>query len=420
MATKRKKKEEVTDSSDTSIDDFSIELIKQLNKEHNANIAFNLSMGDAPTNIKRWIPTGSRGLDAILSNRVHGGLAEGRIVEIYGPPSCGKSTLCFQIAKHTQGLGGVVVYIDTENATNPQSLIEMGIDVEKRFAFVQTGCTEEVFAAAESAILKMRSMNKDVPLTIIWDSVANSSPRAELEGEYDQNTIGLQARVIGKGMRKITNIIANQNVLFVIVNQQRKMIGAGPYQKDTTTPGGMAIPYAASTRIEITSTGKAHIKDKDGTVIGIKVKAKTEKNKVAAPFRTAEFSIIYGVGIEEHEECFDMFKSACDTKGPATTESGKLVEVSGNGAWKTINISKADTGEVIEEIKCYKAEFGDKFMYLPQYAEEVDALIDHAFVMKSQAAPHPTLEGPDFTSYSNAQAVLMEAAERELKEEGKL
>lgn len=207
-------------------DDFSAELIKQLNKEAGSQIAFNLGTDDAPTNVKRWISTGSRQLDAILSNKLNGGLPEGRIVEIQGPTSCGKSHIALQVAKHTQKMGGIVVYIDTENSTNLDNLVSLGVDVHTRFIFVQTSCTEEIFTVAENTILKARAMQKDVPVTIIWDSVAASSPKAELEGDYDQNTIGLQARVLGKGMRKIANIIGNQKVLFLLINQQRQMIGS--------------------------------------------------------------------------------------------------------------------------------------------------------------------------------------------------
>ena len=139
--------------------------------------------------------------------------------------NCGKSHLCFEVAKSTQKLGGIVVYIDTENATNLDNLKHIGIDVNTRFVFIQTNCTEDVFKYTEAAVMKARSMDKDVPVTIIWDSVAASAPKAELEGDYDQNTIGLQARVIGKGMRKISQLIANQSVLFLLVNQQRKAIG---------------------------------------------------------------------------------------------------------------------------------------------------------------------------------------------------
>jgi len=137
----------------------------------------------------------------------------------------GKSHIAYECAKATQKLGGIAVYIDTENATSLENLQKVGIDTSKRFVFVQSGMTEEVFAVAESTILKARQMTKDVPITIIWDSVAASAPKAELEGDYEQNTIGLQARVIGKGLRKITNLIGNQNVLFLLVNQQRQKIG---------------------------------------------------------------------------------------------------------------------------------------------------------------------------------------------------
>ena len=147
----------------------------------------------------------------------------------------GKSHICFEIAKSTQKMGGIVVYMDTENATNLENLETLGINVHNRFVFVQTACTEEIFAVAESAILKARSMAKNVPVTIIWDSIAASSPKAELEGDYDQNSIGLQARALGKGMRKIVNIIGNQNVLFLLINQQRKNIGV-MFGDDCVTP----------------------------------------------------------------------------------------------------------------------------------------------------------------------------------------
>jgi recombination protein RecA len=206
-------------------DDFTNELINQINKAHNDKIAFNLGTEEAPTNVKRWIRTGSRQLDFIIANQLEGGLPEGRIIEIQGPASSGKSHIAFEVAKATQRMGGIVVYVDTENATSMQNLINLGIDVRKRFIFVQTGCTEDIFQICEDTIMKARAMTKDVPVTIIWDSIAGSSPKAELEGAYDKDTIGLQARVLGKGLRKITNVIGNQNVLMVLINQQRQKIG---------------------------------------------------------------------------------------------------------------------------------------------------------------------------------------------------
>ena len=227
MAIKKKDKSETEGKTTKSSgnDDFSAELIKQLNKEHASNIAFNLGTGIAPTEIKRWISTGSRQLDCICSNKGVGGFAEGRIVEIQGASSSGKSHIAYECIKDCQRQGGIAVYIDTENATSLENLKRVGIDIKNRFVFVQSSCIEEVFSVAESAILKARGMTKDVPVVIIWDSVAATAPKAELEGEYDQNTIGLAARVIGNGLRKITNIIGNQNVLFLMINQQRMKIG---------------------------------------------------------------------------------------------------------------------------------------------------------------------------------------------------
>lgn len=206
-------------------EDFSSELIRQLNKEAGEQVAFNLSTDDAPTNIRRWISTGSKLLDYIIANRRNGGMPEGRIVEVQGPPGQGKSTMMVEISKSTQKLGGIVAYIDTENATSLDNLKNMGVDVTKNFIFIQENCTENCLKFAEAIIMKSRAMSKDVPVTIIWDSVANCSPKAELLGEYSDNSIGLQARTVSKGMRKISNIIANQKVLMVIVNQQRMKIG---------------------------------------------------------------------------------------------------------------------------------------------------------------------------------------------------
>lgn len=205
--------------------DFTSDLISSLNKEHGSRIAYNLSEDESPTHVKRWISTGSTLLDYNIANRSNGGLPEGRIIEIFGPPSIGKSHIATQIARSTQQMGGIVVYIDTENATSVENLGALGVDVGKRFVYVDTHCTEEVFDVAEKTIVKAKAMQKDVPITIIWDSVAASSPKAELLGDYDKDSIGLQARAISKGMRKITGVIGDQSVLLVCLNQTRVKIG---------------------------------------------------------------------------------------------------------------------------------------------------------------------------------------------------
>jgi recombination protein RecA len=350
--------------------DFTSDLIQALNKESGMRVAYNLSVDESPTHVKRWISTGSKLLDYICSNRSNGGLPEGRIVEIFGPPSIGKSHIATQIARTTQNMGGIVVYIDTENATSVENLGMLGVDVSKRFVYVDTHCTEEVLSIAESTIMKAKAMDKDIPVTIVWDSVAASSPKAELLGDYDKESIGLQARAISKGMRKITGVIANQNVLFVILNQIRTKIGV-MYGDPDTTPGGKAIPFHASTRIKL-GAGQ-QIKDGED-VIGINVSAKTIKNKVAPPFRKINFEIHFGVGIKEHEQVFDLLRK----HGPEIIE-GKEIALSGTGAWKTFSVTNVDTGEVMIEKKFHKPKF-DEVMSNEEYNVYIDKLLERALV----------------------------------------
>ena len=159
-------------------EDFTADLINSLNRDLGHKVAYNLASDQSPTHVKRWISTGSKGLDYIISNRSNGGLPEGRIVEVFGPPSIGKSHFAAQVCRSTQRMGGIAVYIDTENATNPENLQALGVDISKRFVYVDTHCTEEVFDIAEKTILKAKTMAKDVPITIIWDSLAATSPKA--------------------------------------------------------------------------------------------------------------------------------------------------------------------------------------------------------------------------------------------------
>ena len=377
-------------------DDFTKELIKSLNKEHGTRVAYNLAEDESPTHVRRWISTGSKLLDYICANRSNGGLPEGRIVEIFGPPSIGKSHIATQIARSTQQMGGIVVYIDTENATSVDNLRLLGVDVRKRFVYVDTHCTEEVLGIAEKTILRAKALNKDVPITIIWDSVAASSPKAELLGDYDKESIGLQARAISKGMRKITGVIGQTNSLFVILNQIRMKIGV-MYGDPTTTPGGKAIPFHSSIRIKL-GAGQ-QIKDGDD-VIGIQVSAKTIKNKVAPPFRSAKFQIHFGKGIVEHEEVFDILRK----HGEAVVFEHYVAEVSGTGQWKKLIITDTNTGELLIEKKFRKKEF-NMIMKDREFQPYIDALIEKAMV---KVMSDPEFVDIDPESYEEIKALSAE------------
>jgi len=356
MAKREKAEDAEATKSKTEVDTMMSSLIRDINKEFGTRIAYNLSEMDAPTVVKRWIDTGSIQLNYAIRNAMDGGYPEGRIIEISGLPSSGKSHLAYHAAAVAQSLGGLVVYIDTENATPISKLSDMGIDVRRRFVYCDSHCTEEVFSIIESTITKAKQIiEKNVPILVIWDSIAATSPKAELDGEYDQNSIGLQARAISKGMRKITGVIGQNNVTLLCINQIRDAIGV-MHGDPTVTPGGKAIPFHSSVRIRLGSGNQ--VKDKNGNPIGIHTTVTIKKNKVAAPFRKCEFDIIFGKGIVEDEYLFDEVRSHCKANGPIKRD-GLEINVSGDGAWKELSVSSLKTGEVICEKKFYKSEFGN-------------------------------------------------------------
>lgn len=375
MARVAKKKNVI--ENDTAAD-FTDELIASLNRDHGDGdkIAYNLLKDDAPTKVHRWISTGCLQLDYIIANQPNGGLPEGRIIEIFGPPGIGKSHIAAQIARNTQKQGGIVVYIDSENATSVENLQLLGVNIGKQFIYADAVCTEKVFALAEGVINKTRSLKKEIPVTIIWDSVAATSPQDEINGDYDKNSIGLQARALSKGFRKITSVVGSNKITFVCLNQTRTAIGQ-MFGDNQVPSGGKAIPFHSSVRIKLGAG--SYIENAKKEVVGINVNAKTIKNKISPPFRKCDFRIYFGVGIKEHEELFDFLRPL----GAAEAEiDGKkfTVSVEGEHAWKTFKVLD-ENGNQIHEKKFSKSKF-DELLNDEIYKPYLDKLIEFHMTRK--------------------------------------
>lgn len=389
--------------------DFSNALIAGLNKQFGEMVAYNLgSTGtEAPTVVRQWIPTGSKQLDAIIRNAMGGGLPGGRVIEVQGPPSIGKSHLAFECCKSVQKMGGIVIYIDTENATSLDNLRSIGINPGKQFVFIQENCIEQIFSIIESVINRAREIDDKIPVLIVWDSVAQSSPKAELEGDFDQQTIGLAARILSKGMRKIVDLIGDKLVTMLLVNQQRMKIGV-MYGDPTTTPGGNAVPYAASVRLKM--TGGSLIKKKingEERVVGIEVNVEVIKNKIAPPRRKVSFNIIFGKGIEEDHQIFDAVRVWCENQPERcfVDAEGNKISLEGTAGWKYFRVTRKGEETPFIDCKFYKDKFGDEVVRGPHKAF-FERLFEAAYKHSTEGDIASAEEEPE--DYETAKARTLE------------
>jgi recombination protein RecA len=301
-----------------------------------------MKMGDSVVQEVEVISSGSIGLNAALGV---GGFPKGRIIEIYGPESSGKTTLTLHAIAEAQKAGGIAAFVDAEHAFDRFYAAKLGIDVDN-LIISQPDHGEQALEIADNLI---RSGAIDI---IIIDSVAALTPKSEIEGEMGDSKMGLHARLMSQALRKLTSTISKTNCTVIFINQLREKIGIMFGNPETTT-GGNALKFYASVRLDIRRSSQ--IKDGDSNVMGNKTRVKVVKNKVAPPFKTAEFDIMYGEGISKVGEIIDLgvaYEIVKKSGSWFSYEDSKLGQ--GRDAVKSLLLDNPDLSEEIEN-KIYEA-----------------------------------------------------------------
>ena len=331
-------------------DELAQVLADNLNKQFkDTKVAYFLDGSNAtPTDVKEFISTGSSILDLAISNRPNGGVAVGRITEINGLESSGKSLIGTHILSETQKKGGLAVYIDTETSVSREWLETIGVNVQD-LLYLHVETVEDIFECIESIISKIRESDRDRLVTILVDSLAGASTKVEMEADFEKDGWATsKAIIVSKAMRKITQMVGRERIALIFTNQLRQKLGV-MFGDPWTTSGGKALPFHSSTRIRLKNMGQ--IKDTGKNVLGMKCRAQIIKNRLGPPLRHADFNLYFDSGIDDKGSWLQVLKDH------------KLVKAA--GAWYTLNYKK-------EDIKFQSKDFEKKL-------EEVDGLQDHLY-----------------------------------------
>ena len=309
-----------------------------------------MRLGDRPDMNVEAVPTGSLALDAALGI---GGVPKGRIIEIYGPESSGKTTLALHILAECQKQGGEVAFVDAEHALDPVYAAALGVDTDNML--VSQPDTGEQALEITDALVRSGAVD-----AVVVDSVAALTPRAEIEGEMGDTFVGLQARLMSQALRKLAGTISKTNCVVIFINQLRMKIGV-MYGNPETTTGGNALKFYSSVRLDVRRVES--IKE-GGNVIGNKTRVKVVKNKVAPPFREAIFDIMYGQGISKWGELVDL--------------AVQMDIVQKSGSWFSMGDERIGQGK--DSVKTY-------LMANPDLAEQVEAQVRENLLKQANAAP---------------------------------
>jgi len=308
-------------------DELAQVLADNLNKQFkDTKVAYFLDGSNAtPTDVKEFVSTGSSVLDLAISNRPNGGVAVGRITEINGLESSGKSLIGTHILAETQKKGGLAVYIDTETSVSREWLETIGINVQD-LLYLHVETVEDIFQCIENIITKIRESDRDRLVTILVDSLAGASTKVEMEADFEKDGWATsKAIIVSKAMRKITQMVGRERIALIFTNQLRQKLGV-MFGDPWTTSGGKALPFHSSTRIRLKNMGQ--IKDTKKNVLGMKTRAQIIKNRLGPPLRHADFNLYFDSGIDDKGSWLQVLKDH------------KLVKVA--GAWYTLNYDGED------------------------------------------------------------------------------
>ena len=321
--------------------------ISQIEKQYGKGSIMKLGDNSAHMNVET-IPTGSLSLDIALGL---GGLPKGRIIEIYGPESSGKTTVALHAVAEVQKRGGIAGFIDAEHALDPAYAKNIGVNIDELY-ISQPDCGEQALEITETMV---RSGAVDI---VIVDSVAALVPKAEIDGDMGDSHVGLQARLMSQALRKLTAVISKSNCIVIFINQLREKVGVMFGNPETTT-GGRALKFYSSVRMDVR---RIESLKQAGEVVGNRTRVKIVKNKVAPPFKEAEFDIMFGKGISKEGDILDL-----------AADCGIIVK---SGAWYAYNGDKIGQGR--ENAKTYLRE-------TPLVCEEVEAKVREKFQLDGTA-----------------------------------